>query len=69
LDYVIVRGIENRSIFIDKTIRKCFVQRLGDILAESQPPVMPGPCSPHFDLLLKTSLTPIATLMKMDLLS
>jgi REP element-mobilizing transposase RayT len=65
LHHIIVRGIEKRNIFNDKTDRKRFVQRLGTILGESQTPCYAWALLPnHFHLLLKTSLTPIATIMR-----
>ena len=65
LHHIIVRGIEKRDIFNDKTDRKRFVQRLGAILGESETPCYAWALLPnHFHLLLKTSLTPIATIMR-----
>ncbi|MGD8990727.1 MAG: transposase [Desulfobacterales bacterium] len=65
LHHIIVRGIEKRDIFNDNTDRKRFVQRLGDILGESQTPCYAWALLPnHFHLLLKTSHTPIATIMR-----
>lgn len=65
LHHIIVRGIEKRNIFNDNTDRKRFVQRLGTVLGESQTPCYAWALLPnHFHLLLKTSLTPIATVMR-----
>lgn len=65
LHHIIVRGIEKRDIFKDNTDRKRFVQRLGNILGESQTPCFAWALLPnHLHLLLKTSLTPIATIMR-----
>ena len=65
LHHIIVRGIEKRNIFKDNTDRKRFTKRLGDILNESQTPCYAWALIPnHFHLLLKTGLTPIATLMR-----
>jgi REP element-mobilizing transposase RayT len=65
LHHIIVRGIEKRDIFKDDTDRERFVQRLGNILSESQTPCYAWALLPnHFHLLLKTSLTPIATIMR-----
>ncbi|MGD9150189.1 MAG: transposase [Desulfobacterales bacterium] len=65
LHHIIVRGIEKRDIFNDNIDRKRFVQRLGDILNEGQTPCYAWALlSNHFHLLLKTSLTPIATIMR-----
>ncbi len=65
LHHIIVRGIEKRKIFNDNTDRQRFIQRLGKILSESQTPCYAWALMPnHFHLLLKTGLTPIATLMR-----
>jgi REP element-mobilizing transposase RayT len=65
LHHIIVRGIEKCNIFNDDIDRKRFVQRLGDILNASQTPCYAWALLPnHFHLLLKTSHTPIATIMR-----
>ena len=65
LHHIIVRGIERRKIFEDNADRQRFIQRLGDILSESQTPCYAWALIPnHFHLLLKTGHTPIATLMR-----
>jgi REP element-mobilizing transposase RayT len=65
LHHIIVRGIEKRKIFKDNTDRQRLIERLGAILNDSQTfcyawALMPN----HFHLLLKTGLTPIATIMR-----
>ena len=65
LHHIIVRGIEKREIFKDHTDRQNFIDRLGDILGESQTPCYAWALLPnHFHLLLKTGFTPIATIMR-----
>ncbi|MGD9235222.1 MAG: transposase [Desulfobacterales bacterium] len=65
MHHIIVRGIEKCNIFNDDIDRKRFVQRLGDILNASQTPCYAWALLPnHFHLLLKTSHTPIATIMR-----
>jgi REP element-mobilizing transposase RayT len=65
LHHIIVRGIEKRKIFNDHTDRQSFIERLGAILRDSQTPCYAWALMPnHFHLLLKTGLTPIATIMR-----
>jgi REP element-mobilizing transposase RayT len=65
LHHIIVRGIEKRKIFKDQADRQSFIERLGDILSDSQTPCYAWALMPnHFHLLLKTGLTPIATIMR-----
>ena len=65
LHHIIVRGIEKRKIFKDHADRQSFIERLGDILSDSQTPCYAWALIPnHFHLLLKTGLTPIATIMR-----
>ena len=65
LHHIIVRGIEKRNIFSDTTDQQSFIARLGDILSASQTPCFAWALLPnHFHLLLKTGLTPIATIMR-----
>jgi REP element-mobilizing transposase RayT len=65
LHHIIVRGIERRKIFKDNAERQSFIERLGDILSDSQTPCYAWALIPnHFHLLLKTGLTPIATIMR-----
>jgi REP element-mobilizing transposase RayT len=65
LHHIIVRGIEQRQIFRDNRDRDQFIQRLGDILTETDTPCYAWALMPnHVHLLLKTGLTPIATIMR-----
>ena len=65
LHHIIVRGIEKRKIFNDNADRQRFITRLGAILSDSQTPCFAWALMPnHFHLLLKTGLTPIATIMR-----
>jgi len=65
LHHIIVRGIEQRQIFRDDRDRDQFIQRLGDILTETDTPCYAWALMPnHVHLLLKTGLTPIATIMR-----
>ena len=65
LHHIIVRGIEKRDIFKDDADRQNFIERLSDILGESQTPCYAWALLPnHFHLLLKTGFTPIATIMR-----
>jgi len=65
LHHIIVRGIEKREIFKDNSDRQRFIERLGAILSDSKTPCYAWALIPnHFHLLLKTGLTPIATIMR-----
>ena len=65
LHHIIVRGIEKRKIFEDDKDRNHFIKRLGDILTEAETPIYAWALIPnHVHLLLKTGLTPIATIMR-----
>ena len=65
LHHIIIRGIEKRQIFRDNHDRDQFLQRLGDILTETKTPCYAWVLIPnHVHLLLKTGLTPIATIMR-----
>jgi REP element-mobilizing transposase RayT len=65
LHHIIVRGIERRKIFKDDADYKSFIERLGDILSDSQSPCYAWALIPnHFHLLLKTGHTPISTIMR-----
>ena len=63
--HIIVRGIERRKIFLDDQDRDNFVNRLGDLVIETQTPCFAWALIPnHFHLLLQTGSVPIATLMR-----
>ncbi|MGD8991053.1 MAG: transposase [Desulfobacterales bacterium] len=65
LHHIIIRGIEKRKIFEDNKDRNQFVKRLADILPETETPIYAWALIPnHVHLLLKTGLTPIATIMR-----
>jgi putative transposase len=65
LHHIIVRGIERRQIFRDDRDRDHFLERLAGILAETGTPCYAWALIPnHVHLLLKTGLTPIATVMR-----
>ena len=64
LHHIIIRGIEKRKIFEDDKDRNQFIKRLGDILTETETPIYAWALMPnHVHLLLKTGLTPVATIM------
>lgn len=65
LHYVIARGIERRRIFTDNQDRDDFMERLGNIVAESSTPCYAWSLvQNHFHLLLKTGNVPVATVMR-----
>jgi putative transposase len=65
LHHIIVRGIEKRDIFKDNSDRRSLIKRLGKVLKETKTPCYAWALMPnHFHLLLKTGLTPIATIMR-----
>jgi len=65
LHHIIVRGIERRKIFYDDADRDAFVNRLGQVLIETQTDCFAWALIPnHVHLLLRTGLTPIATVMR-----
>jgi len=65
LQHIIVRGIEKSPIFRDDRDREQFIERLGDILSDTDTPCYAWALMPnHFHLLLKTGMTPIATVMR-----
>jgi len=65
LHHIIFRGIEQRQIFRDDLDRDQFIDRLSEILAETDTPCYAWALMPsHVHFLLKTGLTPIATIMR-----
>jgi REP element-mobilizing transposase RayT len=65
LHHIIIRGIEKRQIFRDNNDREQFIQRLCDIIADTDTPCYAWALIPnHVHLLLKTGPTPIATVMR-----
>ena len=65
LHHIIIRGIERKAIFKDDADRKDFLDRLNDILIETDTACYGRVLmSNHVYLLLKTGLAPIATVMR-----
>jgi len=65
LHHIIIRGIERRRIFSDDQDRDNFVERLGDIVTETQTCCFSWALIPnHAHILLRTGQTPIATVMR-----
>ena len=65
LHHIIIRGIERKPIYKDKTDRHNFLRRLGNILSETATPCFAWVLMPnHAHLLLRTGMTPIATIMR-----
>ncbi len=63
--HIIVRGIERRKIFWDDADRDSFVNRLGQVLIETHTDCFAWAMLPnHVHLLMRTGLTPIATVMR-----
>lgn len=64
LHHVIVRGIERGKIFRSDYDRKKFVNRLGELTAETQTDCFAWALIPnHAHLLLRTGLVPVSVLM------
>jgi len=64
LHHIIVRGIERRWIFSDDQDRDNFVERLGDIVTETQTVCFGWALIPnHAHILLRTGQTPLATVI------
>jgi putative transposase len=65
LHHIIMRGIERRKIFWDDTDRDSFIDRLGQVLTETQTDCFAWALMPnHVHLLLRTGLVPISTVMR-----
>ena len=65
LHHIIVRGIERRKIFWDNADRDSFVNRLGKVLIETHTDCFAWAMIPnHVHILMRTGLTPIATVMR-----
>ena len=65
LHHIIVRGIERRRIFSDDKDRDNFVDRLGDIVTETQTFCFSWALIPnHAHLLLRTGKTSLSTVMR-----
>jgi len=65
LHHIIVRGIKRQRIFSDDQDRDNFLQRLGDIVTETQTYCFAWALIPnHAHILLRTGQTPLATVMR-----
>ncbi len=65
LHHIIIRGIERQAIFKDRIDRANFFKRLGTVLSETDTPCYAWVLMHnHVHMLLKTGLTPVATLMR-----
>ncbi len=65
LNHLIVRGIDRRRIFSDDQDRDNFVERLDDIVNETQTGCFAWALIPnHAHILLRTGQTPLATVMR-----
>ena len=65
LHHIIVRGIERRRIFSDDQDRDNFIERLGDIVIETETFCFAWALIPnHAHILLRSGQTPLATVMR-----
>ena len=65
LHHLIIRGIDRTDIFLDDRDRENFLERLSDLLLESQTPCYAWALmSNHAHLLLRTGRAPIAAIMR-----
>lgn len=65
LHHLICRGIERRKIFLDDTDRDRFLERLGELLIQTDTPCYTWVLVPnHFHLLIKTGLEPLSRVMR-----
>ena len=65
LQHVMARGIERRKIFKDDKDRNSFLDRLADILEETQTQCYAWALIPnHFHILLRTGPTPLSKIMR-----
>ena len=65
LHHIIARGIGRRKIFNDREDRNRFIERLSQLIKETQTGCYAWALLPnHFHLLLRTGAKPIATLMR-----
>ena len=65
LHHIIVRGIEKRRIFYNDQDRDNFIERLGDILPQTDTPCYAWALIPnHLHLLLRTGTAPISNVMQ-----
>jgi REP element-mobilizing transposase RayT len=65
VQHIIIRGIERKKIFRNDADRSNFLDRLGNIIPETQTDCYAWALIPnHVHLLLRTGTTPIATVMR-----
>ena len=65
LHHIIIRGIERKAIFKDDSDRENFLDRFGTLVSESKTACYSWALmTNHVHLLLKTGLSPVATLMR-----
>lgn len=65
LHHVIARGIAGQAIFLDETDRERFIDRLGNVINDTETSCLAWALIPnHFHLLLKTGSTPLSTVMR-----
>ena len=65
LHHIIIRGIEGQAIFKDNTDRSNFIERLDNIVSETETGCFAWVLmTNHVHMLLKTGLAPIATVMR-----
>jgi putative transposase len=65
LHHIIVRGIERRKIFLDDADQDDFIERLSDIVDETQTACFAWALIPnHFHLLLRTGNVGISRVMQ-----
>ncbi len=65
LHHIIARGIARRKLFDDDDDRDFFIERLGEIVSDTDTQCFAWALIPnHFHLLLKTGAVPISTVMK-----
>jgi len=65
LHHVIARGINRQAIFVGDADRERFLERLGEILIQTQTACYAWALLPnHFHLLLRTATTPLSLIMR-----
>jgi len=65
LHHIIIRGIERKAVFKDSADRDNFLERLGRIITETDTGCYAWVLmTNHIHILMKTGLTPIATVMR-----
>jgi len=70
IHHIIIKGIEGKAIFIDRLDRESFLERFGSIILETSTACYAWALlTNHLHLLLRTGLTPLATVMRRALTS